>query len=124
MHNSSYSYMARYNNTLKDADTNYDADYKQMQSIVINGQGIHNIGKYYWLASRYVYASSSYSSFDVRLVDASGALTSRRLCNVYSDGRTSGRSHDYGLRLVFRLKSGIKVTGGDGSEGNPYTLAP
>ena len=95
-----------------------------MQSIVINGQGINNIGKTYWLASRYVSASSSFSDFSVRLVDASGYLYNNFLCNVYSDGSPFGHSFGNGLRLVFRLKSGIKVTGGDGSEGNPYTLAP
>src|SRR5699024_10622804 len=49
-----------YSGTLKDTDNNYEADYNQMQSIVINGQGIHNIGKKYWLASRHVNAHSSY----------------------------------------------------------------
>ena len=96
-----------------------------MQNIVINGQGIHNIGKDYWLASRIVSAFSSDSGFYVRYVGTSGDLYSNTLCFVYSDGRTYGySSNGGGLRLVFRLKSGIKVTGGDGSEGNPYTLAP
>ena len=27
-----------------------------------------------------------------------------------------------GLRPVFKLKNNLKVTGGDGSEGDPYTL--
>ena len=124
MHNSSYSYMARYNNTLKDADTNYDADYKQMQSIVINGQGIHDIDKYYWLASRTVSTNSSYSYFYVCYVDERGDLSGSNLCYVGSSGNTRGFSDSYGLRLVFHLKSGIKVTGGDGSAENPYTLAP
>ena len=113
-----------YSGTLKDTDNNYTADWNQMQSIVINGQGIHNIGKYYWLASRFVYALSGRSNFHVRFVRASGSLSNSYLCGVYSDGRTDGRSYFYGLRPVFHLKSGIKVTGGDGSEGNPYTLAP
>ena len=113
-----------YSGTLKDTDNNYTADYNQMQSIVINGQGINNIGKTYWLASRYVNAGSSYSSFGVRYVYTSGGLYSNDLCFVNSGGGTDGYSSDSGLRLVFRLKSGIKVTGGDGSEGNPYTLAP
>ena len=113
-----------YSGTLKDTDNNYTADYNQMQSIVINGQGINNIGKTYWLASRYVYAYSSLSYFYVRSVGTGGALYNIALCSVRSAGSTSGASRDSGLRLVFRLKSGIKVTGGDGSEGNPYTLAP
>ena len=34
-----------------------------------------------------------------------------------------GGSVSYGLRPVFTLKSGIKITGGDGtSEGTAYTL--
>ena len=113
-----------YSGTLKDTDNNYTADWNQMQSIVINGQGIHNIGKYYWLASRFVNASSSFSYFCVRSVYTSGSLYYRSLCYVSSDGRSYGSSYSYGLRPVFHLKSGIKVTGGDGSEGNPYTLAP
>ena len=112
-----------YSGTLKDTDNNYEADYNQMQSIVINGKGIHNIGKYYWLASRDVYASSSSSYFGVRLVLTSGSLYYTTLCLVNS-GDAHGYSYSYGLRPVFHLKSGIKVTGGDGSEGNPYTLAP
>ena len=114
-----------YSGTLKDTDNNYEADWNQMQSIVINGQGIHNIGKHYWLASRYVNANSSTSAFDVRYVGTSDNLYSLILCSVSSDGYALGYSFGArGLRLVFRLKSGIKVTGGDGSEGNPYTLAP
>ena len=113
-----------YSGTLKDTDTNYEADYIQMQSIVINGQGIHNIGKNYWLASRNVYATSSLSYFHVRFVNAGGSLFNNYLCYVDSGGGAYGYSYSYGLRPVFHLKSGIKVTGGDGSEGNPYTLAP
>ena len=113
-----------YSGTLKDTDNNYTADWNQMQSIVINGQGIHNIGKYYWLASRRVIAGSSASRFGVRFVGTSGSLYYNSLCYVSSDGRTNGNSGSDGLRPVFHLKSGIKVTGGDGSEGNPYTLAP
>ena len=113
-----------YSGTLKDTDNNYEADYNQMQSIVVNGQGIHNIGKNYWLASRYAYAASSYGDFSVRHVNSSGGLYAYYLCQVYSDGGTNGISFGFGLRLVFRLKSGIKVTGGDGSIDNPYNLAP
>ena len=113
-----------YSGTLKDTDNNYEADYNQMQSIVINGQGIHNIGKYYRLASRNVYATSSLSYFHVRFVNAGGSLFNNYLCYVDSGGGAYGYSYSYGLRPVFHLKSGIKVTGGDGSEGNPYTLAP
>ena len=114
-----------YSGTLKDTDTNYEADYKQMQSVVINGKSICNIEKWYLLASRDAYASPSDSYFNVRDVGPGGTLnSSTTLCYVSSDGFTIGTSNSSGLRLVLHLKSGIKVTGGDGSEGNPYTLAP
>ena len=117
--------MASYNNTFKDTDNNYEADWNQMKSIVINGKGIHDIDKMYWLASRSVDADSTRSYFSVRLVNSSGNLLSGYgLCYVYSGGYAKGYSNFNGLRLVFRLKSGVKVIGGDGSEGNPYTLAP
>ena len=119
MYTRSDSWFSSYNSTLKDTDTNYEADRNQM-----NSQGIHGIGKDYWLASRYVGAYSSNNYFYVRYVNTSGSLSRNGLCYVNSAGSTRGDSYDYGLRLVFHLKSGIKVTGGDGSEENPYTLAP
>ena len=118
MHNSSYSYMKDYNNTLRDADTNYEADWNQMNSLVI-----HNIGKYYWLASRNVYANGSSSGFVVRRV-LTNMLHYSNLYSVYSNGQTFPYDQNNGLRPVFRLKSGIKVTSGDGTPENPYTLAP
>ena len=128
MYTQSDSWFSSYNNTFKNIDKNYIEDWNQMQSIVIDGQGIHNIGKYYWLASRtvttYSYSSSYYSSFGLSIVRTIDSLGSYYLCNVSSDGSPYGNSASSGLRLVFRLKSGIKVTGGDGSEENPYTLAP
>ena len=119
MYTRSDSWFSSYNSTLKDTDTNYEADRNQM-----NSQGIHGIGKDYWLASRYVGAYSRNNYFYVRYVNTSGSLSRNGLCYVNSAGSTRGDSYDYGLRLVFHLKSGIKVTGGDGSEENPYTLAP
>ena len=108
-----------YSGTLKDTDNNYEADWNQMNSL-----GIYNIGKSYWLDSRVTDATSIISNFYVRFVNASGNLFYDRLCYVYSGDNEHGESRSNGLRLIFRLKSGIKVTGGDGSEGNPYTLAP
>ena len=110
--------MKDYNNTLRDADTNYEADWNQMNSLVI-----HNIGKYYWLASRNVYANGSSSGFVVRRV-LTNMLHYSNLYSVYSNGQTFPYDQNNGLRPVFRLKSGIKVTSGDGTPENPYTLAP
>jgi len=129
MYTRSDSWFSSYNNTFKNKDNNYIADWNQMKNVVVNGKGIHNIGKYYWLVSRSVIADSSSSTFLVRHVDSSGELHGNNLyngslCLVPSNGNPGVNRYAYGLRPVFHLKSGIKVIGGDGSEGNPYTLAP
>ena len=106
-----------YDGQFKDTDTNYKADYDQMGTL-----GIRNIGKSYWLASRIVGSNSSNSNFSVRYVYSSGGLAYDSLCSVYSNGGPYAYSNSGGLRPVFTLKSDIKVTGGNGESGTPYTL--
>ena len=88
--------------------------------------GINDIDDAYWLASRLVDSNSYYSFFCVRCVDASGdasgGVSNIALCYVYSDGSTDADDDSNGLRTVFTLKSGIKVTSGNGESGTPYTL--
>ena len=108
---------SEYDGQFKDTDTNYETDYEQMGTL-----GIRNIGKNYWLASRYVYTYSNDLNFAVRQVSSSGNLSYNILCYVLSDGLTIASSYSYGLRPCFTLKSGIKITGGDGTSGSPYTL--
>ena len=115
MHTTQFS--SSYSGQLKDTDTNYETDYNQMTTLEIN-----DIDDSYWLASRYVNSNSSYSYFLVRCVYPGGDVYNYLMCHVYSDGRTLASSHSYGLRPVFTLKSGIKVTGGNGESGTPYTL--
>ena len=111
-------FSSSYSGQFKDTDTNYKTDYNQMGTL-----GIRNIGKSYWLASRFVSSNSGKSDFFVRSVDSSGSLfNSYGLCYVHSNGNTVANSFSLGLRPVFTLKSGIKVTGGNGTSGSPYTL--
>ena len=110
-------FSSSYSGKLKDADTNYETDYNQMEALEIN-----NIADAYWLASRRVNSYSNGSRFDVRYVDASGNVSSSGLCYVGSRGLTNATNYSHGLRPVFTLKSGIKVTGGNGESGTPYTL--
>lgn len=109
--------------TFKDGDTNYKADWNQMQSIVINGRGIYYISSSYWLASRAVGIGTGSSNFDVRCILPSGQLDYSELCAVNTFGIYAYR-HSNNLRIVIHLKPGIEVTEGNGSEENPYTLAP
>lgn len=112
---SEYDYMSLY--TFKDADTNYEADYNQMEVLDITTASSN-----YWLSSRYTASGSYNSNFYVRFVNASGHLSNNNdLCYVNTYGSTRGKSYSYGFRPVFTLKSRIKVTKGDG-DATPYTL--
>ena len=117
MHTTQFS--SSYSGRLKDTDTNYETDYNQMKSLEIN-----DIDDRYWLASRKVDSRSSDSYFYVRYGGASVYVNHSTLCLVNSSGNPSAFafSDSNGLRPVFTLKSGIKVTGGNGESGTPYTL--
>ena len=115
MHTTQFS--SSYSGQLKDTDTNYETDYNQMTTLEIN-----DIDDYYWLASRRVHSDSSTSDFCDRCVYTSGNVSDYSLCYVNSLGNASAFSNSSGLRPVFTLKSGIKVTGGNGESGTPYTL--
>ena len=110
-------FSSSYSGKLKDADTNYETDYNQMEALEIN-----NIADAYWLASRIVGSISYVSDFGVRYVYPGGSVGNRDLCYVRSHGDTGADCISNGLRPVFTLKSGIKVTGGNGESGTPYTL--
>ena len=115
---SEYDYMSSYNGHLKDGDTNYETDYNQMEAL-----GIRNIDKCYWLASRHVNSTdySNGSNFFVRYMYSIGT-SNDGLCNVLTNGNAYSYIRSQGLRPVFTLKSGIKVTGGEGTPESPYTL--
>ena len=115
MHSTQFG--SSYDGKLKDGDTNYETDWNQMSML-----DIQNIGEAYWLASRQMKSSSISSDFYIRSGISNGNLGGWSLGwwlngdDIYSYGRTSG------LRPIFLLKSNIKVTGGTGEEGSPYTL--
>ena len=110
-------FSSSYSGKLKDTDTNCETDYNQMESLEIN-----DIYDGYWLASRSVTSGINGSGFRVRYVFAGGRVGYNNLCSVYSNGATGANGNSDGLRPVFTLKSGIKVTGGNGESGTPYTL--
>ena len=114
---SEYSYMSSYT-SFKDADTNYETDYNQMGTL-----NIRRANSDYWLASRSVDSDTLSSYFNVRYVNTYGIVKGLDFCYVGSSGNIRANERSKGFRPVFTLKSGIKVTEGDG-EATPYTLAP
>ena len=65
---------------------------------------------------------SSYIRFNEYYVDNTGSLNYKELCEVGALTSEKAKSYEYSLRPVFKLKSGIKITGGSGTESDPYTL--
>ena len=78
-----------------------------------------------WLASRFVYAVSSYSGFNVCCVYSSGSFGSYNVCSVYSDGSEGKVFLYFALAPVVSLESGVKINtslAGNGSEDSPWKL--
>ena len=106
-----------YNGIYRDEDNNYELDVNQMQSLGI--LEVDNINNRYWLASRVV---TNNSEFGFRVI-AGGVLEGRTFLYINTGMIDFNQIIGY-IRPVFCLKSGVKITSGDGSEENPYTLAP
>ena len=117
---SSYTYMNNYNNTFKVGDENYNIDWTQMENIT--NVDIKIASDIYWLASRVIGSYRGISNFNVYAVSTTGSWTYYYLCDVNTTG-AGGKVRSYGFRPVFTLKSGLKITEGDGVD-TPYTLAP
>ena len=114
---SSYSYMSSYSGKLRNTDNNYSTDYKQMGTLGIRDNGT------YWLASRFVEQfQSSDTIFTIRWVGGETSNNLGAICHIWTGPNIASRDQTRGLRPVFTLKSGIKVTGGNGTESSPYTL--
>lgn len=111
---SAYSYMSSY--IFKDADTNYETDYNQMEAL-----NITTADDSYWLASRNLGSLPATSALAVRFINNSEGLSDSWMCRIYNAGERASESFSYGIRPVFTLNSGIKVTKGDGDI-TPYTL--
>mgnify|MGYP005780391817 CR=1 FL=1 len=98
---------------------NYVEDYEQMKDLKIE-----KIDKGYWFASNLIRSSSTDVEFYVcHLYNYTNGhnINTNYLCRVFNGG-VSSYSWKYGLRPVFTLKPGLKITGGSGTETAPYTL--
>ena len=115
----SYEYLTtyRWNDKFKTSDTKYEEDVAKLNSLGLN------ISTCSWLASRYVNSGSGYTNFIVRGVLSYGtSYNGYNFCYVHSDGSAFSHSHSAAFRPVFLLPSGVIISGGDGSSGNPYVI--
>ena len=116
MYNEFTGNLSSYNGQFKDSDDYLATDYSQMR--VLN---IWNIGKIYWLPSRYTNNIAN-TRILLRMKYAYGSsYEDNELCTISETNRT-GASSTMPLRPVFTLKPGLKVTGGSGTSDAPYTL--
>ena len=111
------SFLQKYSGSFLKGDNNYLTDREQMTKL-----GIAASDQNYWLASRHVTSHKEDVYFDIYYMGTTGNLTNENLCYIYDTGTFSSNSFTHGLRPVFTLKPGIKVTGGSGTSDDPYTL--
>ena len=116
---SSYEYLVTYgwNDKFKTSDSKYTEDVAMLNSLGLNLSTGNT-----WLASRDVDSRSSDTYFNVRRVNSSGNALSNGLCTVYSGGSVYSYSPSNAFRPIFLLPSGVIISGGDGSSGNPYVI--
>ena len=82
----------------------------------------HSIGSV-WLASRTIISTDMISIFDIRYLNENGSDGGAGLFGSYSDGNSNDGPFSFGVRPIISLKSGLKITGGEGTLTNPYTIS-
>ena len=117
MYKNSERWFSDYNGKLKGPDNNYVTDLNQMKALSISG-----IGESYWFASRCNKVDSDKIYFGNYHSTTNGGAVEAYWCSADNEHHFSYSSRTDRLRPVFTLKSGIRITGGDGSEVSPYTL--
>ena len=123
LYSGSYNYIGLYANDLIKDDTEYESDFNALKGATHqNTDGIWNINKEYWLASRYVSSTTSRTDVYVRFMYAAGTANHNPLWFVRSSGSTTPYSSNSAVRVVITLKSGIKTSDGTGGSGSPYEL--
>ena len=115
--NSEYSYVQTLANDMIVADTNYTADYNVMLS-----NNMANIGKEYWMASRYIYTDENGAGFNAVVTDKQGEIISLTLRCAHAIGTTGDHEYTKGVRVVVTLKPEVLVTTGNGKAENPYNI--
>ena len=114
----------KYEGMFKDNDSSSDID--DIDHDQISMLDIVDIDDDYWMATRSINTNTGYNHFNVDYIvkysDGDVRYRNATLVSVYSDDGPRMSAITHGLRPVFKLKSNIKVTGGNGTSSSPYTL--
>ncbi len=94
------------------------------KTLIENNVALKHTSGNVWFASRDIYTVSSRSDFYVAIFDNSGdwVNNSSRLLVSYPNGSMDTYSYSYGVRPVITLRGDLEITGGSGTQGDPYTL--
>ena len=117
-----YEYMVPYYGTFKNQDGNNSKDNQQIRNI----ENLIKSNDDYWIASRSIYPGSKTNViFYLDYIDEQGGATGVDWLSQIVESNTNGsyKTYSRGFRPVVTLKSGLKITGGDGVD-TPYTLEP
>jgi len=108
---------------VKVEEENFNNDYDAMMKATNHSKdGINNIDKAYWLASRQVNSYDNHANFLIRHVNSSGIATGGSLYHIYSTNDLKLNSGEMGLRPVITLKTGIQTYSSTGSAQDAYKL--
>ena len=109
---------SEYNGKLRNGDENYVSDLEKIKSY---NSSCRNV----WLVSRYVAYSedSGRITFYISSVGTSSSkYTVNEICIFGSSISDYSKSETMGICPVFTLKDNVKINGGSGTSGDPYTL--
>ena len=110
------TYMNEYNGKIFKGDSHYATDKTRLGKIGASRQSS------YWLASRGTYMVPDYGYYFCPNYVSGGSINRYGFLRVNTDGTMIAQGCPAGLRPVFILASGVKITGGEGTEDNPFEL--
>ncbi len=117
-------FYSRYKDMFIGGDSTYKTDWDQMELL-----NLETTEGDYWLASRNSFYTNGSENCFFRLHYVTNGYhngypygVDDKICSTYSNGSTNSKAMTMGLRPVFHLKDNVKITGGSGTQSNPYTL--
>ncbi|MEG1990380.1 MAG: hypothetical protein RR136_05295, partial [Clostridia bacterium] len=102
-------------------DVRLNDTYYQNDIYALSVAGIR-LDDWTWLGSREVEQGSVISAFIVRYVYIDDGVNNNYLYLLNNGGNTYENSSTFGVGAVVSLKSGIKVTAGEGTQESPYQI--
>ena len=98
----------------------YDNQYTADQAVLSNHGSMYHSNGNVWLASRSYGSDSSDSIFSIRQMG--NGISNGGGTRIYSDDTVVDYNNANGVRPIVSLKSSLTITGGTGTEADPYII--